>query len=108
MVADETDPVASLSEARIRRVTTLIWLIGILAAAVIFVCNGPARNDSGDYRAEDSKIYVREVEKFAGQGELLVQDINDTFFSLWHGRRLAFTTLALTALASASYRFVAR
>ncbi len=75
---------------------------------MIFVFNGPARDDSGEYRAQDSKIYVREAEKWGGQGELLLEDIDQTFASLWHGRRLAVTTLVLTALVSVSYRFVAR
>lgn len=107
-MADEIDADASLREARIRRVTAFIWLVGLLTAAVIFVSNGPVRDDAGEYRAQDSKIYVREAEKWGGKGELLLEDIDQTFASFWHGRRLALTVLGLTALVSFSYRFVAR
>ena len=105
---DESEADDLRREARVRRTTAIIWEIGILIAALIFISNGKARDNSGEYRAQDSKVYVREAEKFGGKAVLMGQDLNETFVSLWHGRRLAFTTLALTALVSFSYRIVAR
>jgi hypothetical protein len=94
------------TDARVRRISVLISVIGITASVFIYCFNGPGSSDPSDLRPDDSKIYVREVEKYGGQGELLLRDFNDEFISLWHGRRLAFTILVLTGAAVWIYRFV--
>lgn len=98
---------SSATEARVRRVSVLISAIGIAAAVLIYCLNGPQSRDSADPAPDDSKIYVRDVEKYGGQGELLLRDFNDEFAGLWHGRRLALTVLVLTGAALWIYRFVA-
>ncbi len=96
---------STAADARVRRTSLLISVIGITASVLIYCFNGSDSNDPSDLRPDDSKIYVREVEKFGGQGELLFRDLNDEFASIWHGRRLAFTILVLTGAAVWIYRF---
>jgi hypothetical protein len=98
---------STATDASVRRKSILIAVIGITASVFIFCFNGPGSGDPSDLRSDDSKIYVREVEKFGGQGELLLQDLNDEFISLWRGRRLAFTILVFTGAAVWIYRFFA-
>jgi hypothetical protein len=98
---------STASDARVRRTSVIISVIGVTASVLIFCFNGPDSGDPSDFRPDDSKIYVREVEKFGGQGELLLRDLNDEFISIWHGRRLAFTILVLTGAAVWVYRFFA-
>lgn len=87
--------------------TGVIWLAGLTVAVGIFLFNAPAPDGSDEYRRGDSKIYVREAEKWGGKGELFFEDLNQTIASFWHGRRLAFTTLVVTGIVSFTYRFFA-
>jgi hypothetical protein len=98
---------STATDARVRRTSVIVFVIGITASVLVYCFNGPGSRDPADFRPDDSKIYVREAEKFGGQGELLLRDLNDEFISLWHGRRLAFTTLVLTGAAVWIYRFFA-
>jgi hypothetical protein len=95
------------ANARVRRRSVLITVIGVAASILIYCFNGPGSSDSADFRPDDSKIYVREVEKYGGQGELVLRDLDDEFFSIWHGRRLALTILVLTGATVWIYRFFA-
>ena len=95
------------ADARVRRNSILLSVIGITASVFIYCFNGPGSRDPSDFGPDDSKIYVREVEKFGGKGELLLRDLNDEFISIWHGRRLAFTIFVLTGAAVWVYRFFA-
>jgi hypothetical protein len=96
---------STATDARVRRTSILISVIGITASVFIYCFNGPGSSDPSDLRPDDSKIYVREIEKSGGQGELLLLDLNDEFASLWHGRRFAFTILVLTGAGVWLYRF---
>jgi hypothetical protein len=98
---------STATDARVRRTSILIAVIGITVSVLIFCFNGRGSSDPSDLRLEDSKIYLREVEKFGGQGELLLQELNDEFAGIWHGRRLAFTILVFTGAAVWIYRFFA-
>ena len=98
---------STATDARVRRTSIFISVIGIAASLFIYCFNGPGSGDPSDLRPGDSKIYVREVEKWGGQGELLLRDLNDEFISIWHGRRLAFTILVLTGATVWVYRFFA-
>jgi hypothetical protein len=98
---------STATDARVRRISILISVIGITASVFIYCFNGRGSNDPSDLRPGDSKIYVREVEKYGGQGELLLRELNDEFTSFWHGKRLAFTILILTATGVWVYRFFA-
>jgi hypothetical protein len=98
---------STATDVTVRRTSILISVIGITASVLIFCFNGPGSSDPSDLSPDDSKIYVREVEKFGGEGELLLQELNDEFASLWQGRRLAFTILVLTGAAVWIYRFFA-
>jgi len=95
------------TDACVRRTSLLIAVIGIAASVLIYCVNGPDSIDPSEIRPDDSKIYVRQVEKYGGQGELVLRDLNDEFLSLWQGRRLALTVLVLTGAAVWIYRFVA-
>jgi hypothetical protein len=47
------------------------------------------------------------MEMFAGKANLLGQQFNDWFHTLWHGKPLAFTIAVLTIVVALLYRFIA-
>ncbi len=90
-------------EARRNAVSMGILLAGFLAACVVYVRAG-APADQGA-APEDSKQYVREMELYGGKANLLAGELREWLGGLWHGRSLAFTLLALSALVAGAVRF---
>ena len=93
------------AERRVRAVTGAILLTGLLAAAVIFVANGPS--EAGDFRLERSRQVVHDMEVYGGRANVLADDFREWFAGLWRGRTLAGTVAVLTVVTALVYRFFA-
>ena len=94
------------AEARVRFVTGAILVAGFTTAIVIYFVNA-APVDASEYRLEDSKKYVREMEIYGGKMNLLASELGNWFSGLWHGRSLAFTVAVITVLVALAYRLLA-
>jgi hypothetical protein len=100
-------PDMTLSQVRIqtrrRMIALAILLAGFGSALVIFITVTPAPTNPLGYDPEDSKQYLRELELYGGQANVLGYEFRQWFESLWHGRRLAVTVLCLTLAAALLY-----
>jgi hypothetical protein len=97
-----------MTEARVRRVTLVILIIGLAAAAAIYVRARPRPGNPLGYEPEDTKQYLREMEVYGGKANLIAEDIREGFTSLWRGKRLAYTVAVITLLAAGGFWFAAR
>jgi hypothetical protein len=88
----------------------LVLLLGLCAAAAVYVAAGSDPNNAVGYEVingvaypvapEDSKAYQRELERFGGKANVLAVEFTHWFAGLWQGRRLAFTVGFLGAVSS--------
>ncbi|HJV34767.1 hypothetical protein [Geomonas sp.] len=87
--------------------TVAILSIGLVSALVIYLTAGEAPDNPLGDQIDTSKIYQRNMEMFAGKANLLGQQINDWFHTLWHGKPLALTVAVITIVVALLYRFIA-
>jgi hypothetical protein len=71
-------------------------LAGLGSALVIYLTATPTPANPLGYEPEDSKQYLRQMEVYGGKTNVLASEFRQWFDSLWHGRRLAVTTVCLT------------
>jgi len=88
---------------RLRLLATMILIVGLCSAAGIYVAARPAPGDP--LEREESKQYLRAMELYGGQANLLAAEGLRWFQSLWHGTRLAWTVAGLAVLASGACLF---
>jgi hypothetical protein len=86
-------------DPRRRLVAAAILLFGLGSALVIFVTAAPDPASAPGGRPEDSKQYLRDMELYGGKANVLASEYRQWFESLWQGRRLAGTVVALTLAA---------
>jgi hypothetical protein len=85
---------------RLAAVTTAV--VGFASAIWIYLtAAAPVGNPLG-YEPEDSKQYLRDLERYGGKANVLATELTDWFNGLWHGRRLAFTVACITVLIAGS------
>jgi hypothetical protein len=90
-------------ERLMRKIAIAVLAIGLCAAAAILVLAPPDVEDQpGPYVAsvDNSKRYQLELERIGGRSAVVAAQFNEWFESLWHGRRLAGTVAALSAVFS--------
>lgn len=96
-----------------RRKLRLFWsawavlAAGLGSAVAIYFTAGPAPANPLGYDPLDTKTYVRELELYGGKANLLGLEIRAWFWSLWHGRGLAYTVAVLSAIGAFLLWFVA-
>ena len=73
---------------------------------IYFTAPPPPANPLG-YDPLQSKRYVHDLEVFGGQANVLLQEFQDWFEGLWHGRNLAFTVAVLTIVTAVAVRLFA-
>ena len=56
---------------------------------------------------EDSKVYLRNLQRYGGKEMVLLDDLRRGFAGLWHGKSLAFTLAFITFLVSFAAFFIA-
>jgi hypothetical protein len=94
-------------QSRVNFITVAIVAIGLVSALVIYLTAGDVTDNPLGDQIDTSKVYRRNMEMFAGKANLLGQQFNDWFHTLWHGKPLAFTIAVITVVAALLYRFIA-
>jgi len=86
-------------------VAAAILLAGLATALLVYFAAAPVNDVPGE-RPEDSKRYLRQMEVYGGQANVLASEIREWLEGLWQGRALAFT-VAFLSLLLAGLAFVA-
>lgn len=82
-------------------------LVGFASALWIYLTAAAAPGPTPGYELEDSKRYLRELERYGGKANLVASEITQWFNGLWHGKRLAFTVLCITVLLAGAFLLAA-
>ena len=97
---------------RLRLCSLLILVIGLCAAALIYVATDETSVAADGSQillidgvaypiAQDtSKLYVRDLQRYGGKAAVLFDEFNRWFASLWRGRALAGTVVWIAVLVS--------
>jgi len=81
------------------RLAALITLaLGWAVSLWVYVTAVPVDEDANVYDLTHSKAYLRQLEVIGGKAAVLGTELTNGFENLWHGRELAGTLAALTAL----------
>jgi hypothetical protein len=86
------------SQGLLRLAAVITAIVGFASAIWVYLtAAAPVGNPLG-YEPEDSKQYLRDLERYGGKANVLATELTDWFNGLWHGRRLAFTVACITVL----------
>lgn len=91
---------AGLARGRLRVRHRTGWARGVGSYSVV---GGQTFADSGGAAGWQAQ----QIERVGGRGTLLIARLDDWLGTLWHGRRLALTLVALGWVAAFGCRFVA-
>ncbi len=85
-----------------------ILLVGWTLAAVSYVTAPAPVDDQEMQDLQQSKKYVRELERIGGKAGVLAEDLNDWIAALWEGTARAYTVAGLTVVVAAAYALARR
>jgi hypothetical protein len=94
--------------SRVRLVVAAILAAGWTAALAIYLTATPVEEDPQISDWEHTKAYQRQLQVIGGKAAVEATELQAWLESLWQGRRLAYTTAALTAVAALAYWAVER
>lgn len=80
------------SSKHLRLAGLILFAAGLVAAGLIYRAQ-PAKDDMGPFSKRD----VYQIEKLGGKEYVFGVEMNAWFNGLWHGRRLAYTMVVLSA-----------
>jgi hypothetical protein len=91
--------------SRLRLAAWLILVAGLVAAVLVYLRAADTAPDDGAYRIVDGQAYAAndsagadlQSERLGGKALVRTAAFDRWLGSLWHGRRLAWTVLAITA-----------
>ena len=92
---------------RVRLLTAAILLVGLGTAVVLHRTAQPKAPNPLGYEPEDTKKYLRELERVGGKANVVATQFMGWFDGLWQGQQLATTTAILTLSLAACFWFVA-
>ncbi len=78
--------------------------VGVVAGLAIYIA---ASRRPADYELPETKAYLRQMEMYGGQANVLATDIREGFAGLWQGKPLGVTVAVLGVLLRAGLRFFA-
>jgi predicted MFS family arabinose efflux permease len=93
---------------RFRIAGLAIFVLGLLAAVVIYLLAPEVDLDEIAYQEMATKQYERQIEMNGGKNLVLAAQFTHWFGGLWHGRRLAASVAVLSVLAALLCRALAR
>jgi hypothetical protein len=96
-----------MGRRQIRHIAVTLLALGLGSALTIYFTAGPTPADPLGYDPMDTKKYLRELELYGGQANVLSVEFRQWFSGLWHGRSLAVTVAVLTVLLAFTFWFVA-
>jgi MFS family permease len=88
------------SQGSIRLAAAITSIVGFASAIWIYLTAGAAPGNPLGYDPEDSKRYLRDLERYGGKANIVAGEITDWFNGLWHGRRLAFIVACVTVIVA--------
>ena len=105
-------------QARLYFLSAAIFVVGLCSASAVYFLNED-QPDAGDgYVIVDgktypagvyqSKRYVRDLERFGGKANVIFNELNRWFASLWQGKKLGLTVGWLSAGVSLVIFMLAR
>lgn len=94
-------------QTRLYMIATVILLVGLGSAALIYLTAGNAAESAALYDFEYSKRYIHDLEVYGGKMNVLMDQFLRWFDGLWHGRSLAVTVACISVLTSFVIFFVA-
>lgn len=89
----------------LRLLGNLALAIGVVAGLAIYIA--ASRRPPADDELPETKAYLRQLEVYGGQANVLATDLREGFAGLWQGKKLGVTVAVLGALLCAGLRFVA-
>ncbi len=93
-------------QTRLYLISGLILLVG-LGSAILIYLTADNTSDS-DFRLEDSKMYMHDLELYGGKANVMANEMRNWFDGLWHGKSLAFTVAFIAVSLSLGFFFAAR
>ncbi len=87
--------------------SAVIMLVGLGAAAVVYIAAGDAPEGVPDFDIEGSRRSLRALELYGGKANVLVAEFMAWFGGLWHGQSLAYTIASITVVISCGLFYVA-
>ena len=91
-------------------ISIIILLVGLGSAVLIYQTTENESNNVLGYEGgggsyypimpEDSKKYLRDLERYGGKANVLADELRRWFVGLWHGKPLAFLVACITILIS--------
>ncbi|MGD0585131.1 MAG: hypothetical protein ABSA86_05030 [Oryzomonas sp.] len=87
--------------------SAVIMLVGLGAAAVVYLAAGDVPEGVPDFDIEGSRRSLRDLELYGGKANVLVAEFMEWFSGLWHGRSLAYTIACITVVISCGLFYVA-
>src|SRR5262249_57657261 len=84
------------SQGLLRLAAAITSIVGFASAIWIYFTAGAAPGNPLGYEPEDSKRYLRDLERYGGKANVVAGEITEWVNGLWHGRRLAPTVGGIT------------
>ena len=91
------------SQRLLRLAAAITAIVGFTSAIWIYLTAAAPPGNPLGYEPEDSKQYLRDLERYGGKANVLATEITAWFNGLWHGRRLAFTVACITVLVAGAF-----
>jgi hypothetical protein len=87
-------------QARLRLLAGAVAAVGCAISIWIYLTVAGTPENPPGYEPEDSKVYLRDMQRYGGKANLIGSEIAGWFSGLWHGRRLAFAVACITLLVA--------
>ncbi len=94
---------------RFRQAGVAILLLGLIAAISVLLFTGAAPDNTTSYEIIDgvsypvdvnnTKSYNYNMERIVGKSGVFASDLDDWFYSLWHGKKLGYTIAVLSVVS---------
>lgn len=94
-------------QTRLYLCSAVIMLVGLGAAAVVYLVAGDVPESVPDFDIEGSRKSLRDLELYGGKANVLVAEFMAWFGGLWHGQYLAYTMASITVVISCVLFYIA-
>lgn len=94
---------------RVNIAAGIILSVGLLGSAIIYLTakNEPDAETAYQFKQEDSKRYVHDLEMFGGKANVVASNFRRWFEGLWAGKELASTVAWITVITFVAFLFLA-
>lgn len=103
----QKDQLYNKLQTRLYLASGVIMLVGLGAAAVVYLAAGDVPEVVPGFDLEGSKKSLRDLELYGGTANVLVAEFTAWFGSLWHGQSLAYTMAFITVATSGVLFYIA-